>query len=347
MEKYAVLSIETHLFFARIMKEHALFLEAGFPCKDEAWIKKADWFKEQFEELLRDAVEIGEGRIGGCILKSGELLTEFTIPAEKRTACLSGIAIDSEISGMERRMIQSVFCEGERNAGQNDGCGCEGNAGNEGNRKNACGCESNAGNRKNACGCRSNVRQGSRRGWEKIHEINRRALRLLNGLSEFKESILNEVADGNLFNANYPLLIQHIIREAKLYRATVEELLRNGKISRQRMGEMESFWNQIMMEHALFICGLLDPSEEELIAAADGFAADYKKLLEQARQQDWQAMDELTRESLEETLKYREFKTAGAEGILCGEIASIILPLLADHVLREANHYIRILECGQ
>ena len=357
MEKYAVLSIETHLFFARIMKEHALFLEAGFPCKDEAWIKKADWFKEQFEELLRDAVEIGEGRIGGCILKSGELLTEFTIPAEKRTACLSGIAIDSEISGMEQRMIQSVFCEGERNAGQNDGCVCEGNEGNrknacvcegnEGNRKNACGCESNAGNRKNACGCRSNVRQGSRRGWEKIHEINRRALRLLNGLIEFKESILNEVADGNLFNANYPLLIQHIIREAKLYRATVEELLRNGKISRQRMGEMESFWNQIMMEHALFIRGLLDPSEEELIAAADGFAADYKKLLEQARQQDWQAMDELTRESLEETLKYREFKTAGAEGILCGEIASIILPLLADHVLREANHYIRILECGQ
>ena len=344
MEKYAVLSIETHLFFARIMKEHALFLEAGFPCKDEAWIKKADWFKEQFEELLRDAVEIGEGRIGGCILKSGELLTEFTIPAEKRTACLSGIAIDSEISGMEQRMIQSVFCEGERNAGQNDGCVCEGN---EGNRKNACGCESNAGNRKNACGCRSNVRQGSRRGWEKIHEINRRALRLLNGLIEFKENILNEVADGNLFNANYPLLIQHIIREAKLYRATVEELLRNGKISRQRMGEMESFWNQIMMEHALFIRGLLDPSEEELIAAADGFAADYKKLLEQARQQDWQAMDELTRESLEETLKYREFKTAGAEGILCGEIASIILPLLADHVLREANHYIRILECGQ
>lgn len=344
MENYAVLSIETHLFFARIMKEHALFLEAGFPCKDEAWIKKADWFKEQFEELLRDAVKIGEGRIGGCILKSGELLTEFTIPAEKRTACLSGIAIDSEISCMEQRMIQGGSREEERMAGPNDGCGCEGN---EVNRKNSCRRESNAGNRKNACGCRSNVRQSSRRGWEKIHEINRRALRLLNGLIEFKESILNEVADGNLFNANYPLLIQHIIREAKLYRATVEELLRNGRISHQRMGELENFWNQIMMEHALFIRGLLDPSEEELIAAADGFAADYKKLLEQAREQDWQAMDDLTRESLEETLKYREFKTAGAEGILCGEIASIILPLLADHVLREANHYIRILECGQ
>lgn len=57
-------------------------------------------------------------------------------------------------------------------------------------------------------------------------------------------------------------------------------------------------------------------------------------------------MDALTRKSLEETLKYREFKTAGAEGILDNKIASIILPLLADHVLREANHYIRLLECG-
>lgn len=32
------------------------------------------------------------------------------------------------------------------------------------------------------------------------------------------------------------------------------------------------------------------------------------------------------------------------KGILDTKIASIILPLLADHVLREANHYIRLLE---
>lgn len=55
-------------------------------------------------------------------------------------------------------------------------------------------------------------------------------------------------------------------------------------------------------------------------------------------------MDSLTEKSLQETLKYREFKEAGTEGILSCSIASIILPLLADHVLREANHYIRILE---
>ncbi|OUP50046.1 DUF2935 domain-containing protein [Lachnoclostridium sp. An181] len=29
------------------------------------------------------------------------------------------------------------------------------------------------------------------------------------------------------------------------------------------------------------------------------------------------------------------------------QISSIILPFLSDHILREANHYIRVLENGQ
>ncbi len=44
------------------------------------------------------------------------------------------------------------------------------------------------------------------------------------------------------------------------------------------------------------------------------------------------------------TQKLRDFKQAGVEGIEACKIRALILPLLADHVLREANHYIRILE---
>ena len=106
---------------------------------------------------------------------------------------------------------------------------------------------------------------------------------------------------------------------------------------------MEEFWNRIMMEHALFIRGLLDPTEVKLIETADKFAAEYQELLEKARQQDCRALG-MTQETLEETLRYRDFKAAGTEGILNCKIASIILPLLADHVLREANHYIRLLQ---
>ncbi|MGN0508140.1 MAG: DUF2935 domain-containing protein, partial [Ruminococcus sp.] len=42
---------------------------------------------------------------------------------------------------------------------------------------------------------------------------------------------------------------------------------------------------------------------------------------------------------------FKEFKKAGVQGITGCKIRSLILPLLADHVLREANHYIRLLKC--
>ena len=45
--------------------------------------------------------------------------------------------------------------------------------------------------------------------------------------------------------------------------------------------------------------------------------------------------------------RFREvskFNAQGTEGLLECKIQSIILPLLGDHVLRESNHFIRLLE---
>ena len=111
--------------------------------------------------------------------------------------------------------------------------------------------------------------------------------------------------------------------------------------------ETHLFFARIMKEHALFIRGLLDPSEEVLVNTANDFAGDYRKLLALSEKMDASSNHSLTELSLAETLKYREFKTAGAQGILNNKIASIILPLLADHILREANYYIRILRDRQ
>ncbi len=56
------------------------------------------------------------------------------------------------------------------------------------------------------------------------------------------------------------------------------------------------------------------------------------------------SMETCINDTLLETIKLRDFKKAGAEGIVECKIKSIILPLLADNVLREANHYIRVLK---
>lgn len=295
MNNYASLSIETHLFFARIMKEHALFLEAGFPGKDRDWIQEADHFRRQFENLLSEVIRISDNNVSSKILNSGELTTRFTLPAERKTERLSGIPINNRITIMEQNLRADTGMS-----------------------------ENRALNRT-------------------ISSINRRALHLLDGLITFKGNILQAVKSGALFTANYPLLFEHIMREAELYRDTIATLEHGTRSIPTNIYGTEDFWNRIMMEHALFIRGLLDPSEEVLVNTANDFAGDYKKLLALAEKSDISGTQSLAELSLAETKKYREFKTAGTQGILNDTIASIILPLLADHVLREANHYIRVL----
>jgi hypothetical protein len=113
--------------------------------------------------------------------------------------------------------------------------------------------------------------------------------------------------------------------------------------------EQQLFWNRIMNEHALFIRGLLNPTETELITDANNFGNEFNRLTEKTAA----AMDRtiplprLTARSLDATVRLRDFKATGTQGLLECRIRSIILPLLADHTLREANHYIRILNSLQ
>ncbi len=299
MKEYATLSLETHLFFGRIMKEHSLFLLAGFPAKETELIRRADQFRKEFEEGLRRTVKLADGIVSRSVLNSGEVVTEFTGKAECQTKNLTGIPIDTKITEAEERL-----------------------------RAGSC----DMVNRETAC---------------QVRMLNRRMLRSLDGLISFKEEILREVTRCRLYTANYPLLIEHILREAKMYRQMILELEQQGRITAPDLRNLEIFWNRIMMEHAQFIRGLLDPTECELMETADGFAEDYCRLLEEAREQDRKATNLLTAKTLQTTKQYQQFKTAGTEGITDCEIRSIILPLLADHVLREANHYLRILEHAQ
>jgi hypothetical protein len=145
-----------------------------------------------------------------------------------------------------------------------------------------------------------------------------------------------------MFTMNYPLLIDHILREANMYRSQLAAL-ESGEYPYNDVKDTELFWDQIMMEHALFIRGLLDPTEGELINTSNNFAHEYADLLEMARNATDATMEQITGETLEETLRYQNFKEAGTSGISECKIRSIILPLLGDHVLREANHFIRLL----
>ncbi|MDD6992185.1 MAG: DUF2935 domain-containing protein [Oscillospiraceae bacterium] len=288
---YITESLELHLFFGRIMKEHSLFLEAGYTPINAEFAARAEHYKNAFERLLSRAVTLGNGIIRENVLASGEIVTEFTKAAEQQTEKLTGIHIDSGITDRELRL------------------NC----------------------------CEASV---SPQLYIRVKSLNIIALRLLDGLISLKEETLDAVLGCTMLTMNYPLLIEHIIREAKLYRQYLRSLEDSGTVGAQSMKEVECFWNRIMMEHAMFIRGLLDPSEAELIQSADGFAKDYAALLQSCNNAQDMA---ITAQSKAETMKFKAFKTAGTKGIESCQIRSLILPLLADHVLREADHFLRIL----
>ncbi len=183
-----------------------------------------------------------------------------------------------------------------------------------------------------------------------VEMLDRRAYQLTAALAKFKEELLTNVRSCKMFTMNYPLLIEHILREAHFFMDMLVALVHRNDITTQEgLIDQEVFWNRIMAEHSKFIAGLLDPSEEALIDAARNFGKQFDALTTQATQATRQTMDiaNVTAQSLEETKKLRDFKAAGASGILECKIESIIIPLLADHVLREANHYLCVLGvCG-
>ena len=299
MEKtqdYVVCSLELHLFFARIMKEHSFFLKVGFLPPNADLAGQGERLMRNFEHLLSRAIALSNHVVCQNVLDSGEIVTEFTDLAERQTQRLSGTFIDRRLTARAMQL-------------KGRDCGTDWSAPPMLTRQ--------------------------------IQQLNRDGLQFLQRLIAFKEGLLQRIGSCNLFTSNYPLLIEHILREARLYREQLMQLEGLRTCSCQDLRDSELFWNQIMMEHALFIRGLLDPCENDLIQTSDGFAKDYATLLARAREVNDQTL--IRRESLQETIKFRDFKATGAQGIQNCKIRSVILPLLTDHVLREANHYIRLL----
>lgn len=292
-------SLETHLFFARIMKEHSFFLQTGFTPKDSNFARQADGFRMQFDRLLRDVVSLSNGVVSSGVLQSGEVVTPYTLKAETASSFFTGVRIPTEITRAEAGLMSGSSTAVSPLLEQ------------------------------------------------RVSSINQRAIGLVSALIRFKATILSNVLSCRMFTVNYPLLIDHIMREAQLYLRTIQRLQNREKINIEKEAlEQEAFWNRIMAEHAKFIRGLLDPTENELIKTANNFGNEFDQLTAEAKA----AMDttvspaKVTDDSLKATRAIRDFKEQGTQGLLQCKIRSIIIPLLGDHVLREASHYLRLLK---
>ena len=289
--EYVKNSLELHLFFDRIMKEHAFFLDIGFMDKDREYKAIAKEFQRRFTAFLEEVIDLANGHVSEEILESGELVTKYTLEAEAKTNEFTGINLNSELTIKELNLKT-----GEINLDNNL--------------------------------------------ISKIYSLNKRVLSLLPGLIRFQEDVLKEVLACKIFTTNYPTFIMHITNEAKMYYKLLSMIDNKEDFNTYSIYEQELFWNNIMKEHAEFIKGTLDPSEEELIDIAAAFVVEYNNLLEKGSSNP----TILTTDSLKEALKVKDFEEAGTEGVLSCQVRSVIIPLLADHVVRESNHFIRFLK---
>jgi len=178
---------------------------------------------------------------------------------------------------------------------------------------------------------------------KQVYDLNNRIINLLMDAIKYNEELLDGMLNCKLATFIYPEMLDHLLREAKFYMEILLDL-QEKTASKKDIIEKQIFWNHIMEEHAEFIRGYLDPSEEKLMKEANSFAETFKKLLEETKKADKKDLEKITEKNLKATMDFKEFKKNGVEGLLKCEIKGLLNPLLADHVLREANRYIRLLE---
>ncbi|MBO7748000.1 DUF2935 domain-containing protein [Paenibacillus sp. MWE-103] len=253
MDAFVARSLEEIRFWARIMKEHSLFLRLGFRCEDTQLIQEANGFYAVFEGIEARA----------------HAFTAATDPQQIR-------AFNAEV----HNAVSHIWV--------------------------------------------------------------------------FKRKVLGLILTCQLPGANnFPLLVDHVSREANYFRNRLAEL-NNGRLEPlpDAIIDENVFFLKIMADHAKFIGHLLDPSERKLVDQAREFSNDFDQLLWQAQDLSSMRPQSQTKPLLSQFLdqnrvsvaSLRDFKKTARDLIEACRIKSIIHPLLADHVYREAVHFLAIID---
>ena len=100
-EMYVQWSLQYNLFWLRIMKEHAIFIEATMPPPGKSLAQKADAYKQNYDQFLLTAITLSNGILPLDVLQSGQFYTQFTEGAEQDAEKYTGISTRPDITVKE------------------------------------------------------------------------------------------------------------------------------------------------------------------------------------------------------------------------------------------------------
>jgi hypothetical protein len=271
--------MERNLFWARIMKEHAIFIESALTPVLEQQLLKARQFRQHYAVLLAETIRLSEGTVTVEALRSGQYYTRFTEAAEREVARLTGIDTDSDLTQSEHRISPS------------------GEAPSEG----------------------------------AVRQLNSRLTNLTKGFIAYKSGLFESQAACRIASTLYLSDLYHMLTEAQLYLETLEAMERRDEAA---ASENQAVWTENMAGHAKSMRGQFDTAETHYFNEAHRLAL---------------ALDALAAEPeaaavLPETENLAFFKADTTRSLLECQVKAIMTPLFTDHMLREANHFIRLLK---
>ena len=156
-----------------------------------------------------------------------------------------------------------------------------------------------------------------------LESFNRPTIELVRRFLDVKLQMEKDQKAGRLKSLAWPTFFEHVALEGERFANRLEKFSR-GKVEYDR-SEVVNFWSRVMADHADFIAHLLDPEERALVQKAMQTSG------------VWRTMKGGSKDKVDDTLdSFITFKKTAQAGVEAGQIKSIIHPLLADHVLREA-----------
>jgi hypothetical protein len=102
---YNTLSAATFLFWTRIMKEHAIFVESSLPPTQSRLAMQAKFYHSQFTNIFRDVIILCNGVLTKVTLDSGQFYTAFTETAERDFEKFFGVSANPNLTVSERNII--------------------------------------------------------------------------------------------------------------------------------------------------------------------------------------------------------------------------------------------------
>ena len=112
-----------------------------------------------------------------------------------------------------------------------------------------------------------------------VRQLNEESIQLVYAFRNYKRNLLILIINCKVKGFNFPLLVDHVAREAEYFMRTLQKF-NEGKMDpiQDAIISENVFWLRIMMEHSRFIGSLLDQSERNLVHTALKFGDDFEIL---------------------------------------------------------------------